>query len=551
LRENLLEEMGHSEDEPPHSALLLKLAEGVGFTRTETERLVDDARRQVSLFCASRVPLATLREICLAVLLETMSFEFMLSRCSSQIHKALRQNYGIPQEALKWFELHSEVDIRHAEEGLTVISDYLDFHGIGGATFDLIQRNALADVFNRHYFPAPSRAIQAARRSTRASTAIDALTVYRLKIPFRQTFTHATQARDDSDAIIVKLSGANGETGYGEALPRPYVTGESTDTMITRVRERLAPEVLGRSWTPGWPTFDELARVLADWTASQSEKVASWNAAFCAVELALIDWSLKSLRVSLTDFLPPSRNEVVYSGVISADSPGEAAALAKRMVKLGIRQIKVKVGTLDDAARIAAIRQAAGERVELRGDANGAWTTEQALAQLKALQPYKLAVIEQPVAADDFNGLKRVHEETGIAVMADESLITLEHARKLIEQRACGYFNIRLSKNGGITGSLAIAKLAQQAGMKIQVGAQVGETGILSAAGRAFAAHLPEIAFAEGSFGTWLLTEDITFEDVAFGYGGIAPLLRTRGLSVTVKEDILERLALEKIELRR
>ena len=147
--------------------------------------------------------------------------------------------------------------------------------------------------------------------------------------------------------------------------------------------------------------------------------------------------------------------------------------------------------------------------------------------------------------------MKKVRAETGLPVMADESLVTLEQARQLIDQRACDYFNIRLSKCGGITGSLAIAKLAQQAGIKIQVGAQVGETGILSAAGRMFAAHLPALEFAEGSFGAWLLTEDVTFEDVSFGYAGIAPLLRTRGLSVTVKDETLERLAVEKIELRR
>jgi muconate cycloisomerase len=121
----------------------------------------------------------------------------------------------------------------------------------------------------------------------------------------------------------------------------------------------------------------------------------------------------------------------------------------------------------------------------------------------------------------------------------------------LVDVGACDFFNIRLSKNAGISGSMAIAQLARQAGVKIQVGAQVGETGILSAAGRTFAAHLPALAFAEGSFGTWLLAEDVTFENVAFGYGGRAPLLKTRGLSVTVKEDALERLATAKTQLGR
>ncbi len=159
--------------------------------------------------------------------------------------------------------------------------------------------------------------------------------------------------------------------------------------------------------------------------------------------------------------MPPARFEVVYSGVISADSPKDAAALAKRMARLGLRQIKIKVGTPDDAARLDAVRQAVGSKVELRADANGAWSAAQAIEQLKQLAPFKLAVIEQPVAADDIAGMKQVRAQCAIPVMADESLVTIEQARRLIAEKACDLFNIRLSKNGGITGSLAIAKLAR------------------------------------------------------------------------------------------
>ncbi|HEX5019321.1 MAG TPA: enolase C-terminal domain-like protein, partial [Candidatus Binatia bacterium] len=210
-----------------------------------------------------------------------------------------------------------------------------------------------------------------------------------------------------------------------------------------------------------------------------------------------------------------------------------------------------KVGTADDFARLEAVRNAVGDKVELRADANGAWSAKEAIENLQRLAKFKLQSIEQPVAAGDLVGMKQVHDESRIPVMADESLITVEQGRRLIESSACDYFNIRLSKCGGIAGSLAIAKLAQEAGIKIQVGAQVGETGILSAAGRTFAAQLPALAFAEGSFGTWLLAEDVTFENVAFGFAGRAPLLRTRGLSVTVNQDVLERLAITKSEMRR
>jgi muconate cycloisomerase len=349
----------------------------------------------------------------------------------------------------------------------------------------------------------------------------------------------------------VRVKDADGEIGYGEALPRPYVTGEDANSMIAQLRGQLAPRIFARAWTPGWDMFDDLNAVFADWTRSDAQNVSAWNAAFCAIELALLDWSLRGLNTSLADFLPAARNEVVDSGVISSDDPAEAANQAQRMVKFALRQLKIKVGTADDYERVAAVRQAVGDAVELRADANGAWSAAEAVAQLKRLAPFNLQLIEQPVAAGDLAGMRKIREETGLSVMADESLVTIEQARQLIDQRACDYFNIRLSKCGGITGSLAIAKLACQAGIQIQVGAQVGETAILSAAARTFAAHLPELAFAEGSFGTWLLSEDLAFEDVSFGYAGVAPLLKTRGLSVTVKDETLDRLAVEKIELKR
>jgi muconate cycloisomerase len=554
LRENLMEEMGRSDHEKPHSALLLELARRVGFPQSEIDGLIADARGRVALFCATRVPVATLRELCLAVLLETMSFEFMLSRCSSEIAAALTDRYGFAKSALHWFALHSEVDIRHAEEGVTVIQDYLSFHQISDALFESIAKVILGDnLFVRHYFPPASRRRTRSRAAPAKAQRIKSVTIYQLRIPFHQAFRHALHSREESDAVIVKVTDRDGRSGYGESLPRSYVTGETTESMIAWINGELAPKIFSGSFAPGWETLEYLQTVMPAWTKSAEgeNSPVAWNAAFCAVELALLDWSLRADHCALADLLPPARYEVVYSGVISADAPKDAAALARRMARLGIHQIKVKVGTADDATRLEAVRKAVGDKVELRADANAAWATDEAIKQLQRLGQFKLRAIEQPVAAANLAGMKQVRDATGVPVMADESLVTLDQARRLIELGACDYFNIRLSKCGGLSGSLAVAKLAQQAGIKIQLGAQVGETGILSAAGRIFAAHLPALAWAEGSFGTWLLAEDVTFENVAFGPGGRAPLLKTRGLSVTVNEEVVERLATAKIELCR
>ena len=134
-------------------------------------------------------------------------------------------------------------------------------------------------------------------------------------------------------------------------------------------------------------------------------------------------------------------------------------------------------------------------------------------------------------------------------VMADESLCTIDDAKALVELRACDMFNIRLSKCGGLLNALKIAEYAAQAGITCQLGCQVGETGVLSAAGRHFISCVDNIKYLEGSYAKFLLAEDVVSEDVSFGYGGFAPRLAGSGLGVTVDEKRLARYAAKRITI--
>ena len=154
LKENLLEEMGLSQEGKAHSVLLLDLAGGAGFNDKDIERLIYESQQQLRMFCAKNNPFPTLRDLVLSILLETMSFEFLLSRCSGKIANALQQHYSYPKQSVHWFELHSEVDIRHAEEGIEVIQDYLTFHRIDDADFTRILQVTFGEnVFLKRYFP--------------------------------------------------------------------------------------------------------------------------------------------------------------------------------------------------------------------------------------------------------------------------------------------------------------------------------------------------------------------------------------------------------------
>jgi len=379
--------------------------------------------------------------------------------------------------------------------------------------------------------------------------------LYALRIPFKTPFSHKLMTREFSDSIIVKLIAESGESGFGEGIPRPYVTGETVPSCLDQIRRVLLPLVgqhdLGK-WSLNTDPLTVLSEISAVLPDAGNDSVIAFNAAKTAVEIALIDLLLKPNGKSMGSLIPPAARSVTYSAVITADSADNVREIALKCGEYGIRQVKVKVGTGDDYGRIAAVRDLLGGSVSLRVDANGAFDVKGALALLSSIEPFNIDSIEQPVPRGDVNALAQVKKNSPIPVMTDESLITEEDAAELIAREACDLFNLRISKNGGIFKTLRLAWMAREAGIGFQLGCQVGETAILSAAGRHVAAHLNDAMFVEGSYGALLLEEDIADESVQFGYAGNAPLLTGPGLGIRVREDLLQEYAGKsiKVEMR-
>src|SRR5262249_26039229 len=159
-------------------------------------------------------------------------------------------------------------------------------------------------------------------------------------------------------------------------------------------------------------------------------------------------------------------------------------ALALGMWLYGFRHLKVKVGIEghDDAARLRIIRKRAGAKMDIRIDANEAWPANKAAQKMLELKPFDISAVEQPAAGAD------MRKQGGMAVMRAESLCGLVAAERATAGNWCDVFNIRLSKCGGFIPSLRLAQFAAHHGLGYQLGCQIGETAVLSAAGRAFPA---------------------------------------------------------------
>lgn len=378
------------------------------------------------------------------------------------------------------------------------------------------------------------------------------LTAYHVRIPLRSEVRHASHTRTDTDSIVVCCQLDDGTIGWGEGLPREYVTGETIDTVLEQFRSTDWRRQIGEK-------FDDVAgamalcdRIRLDGEGQQGKRDCFGNSLRCAVEIAVLDAATRSCGrpfSDVTSLVPetiPIRQQsprVRYSAAITALGAIGEMIRAIKVRLYGFHQAKMKVGVagVDDRLAVRRVRRVLGRGLDLRIDANEAWTCGNLEAHLAPLLPLGISSLEQPVPHGAVDGLAALRGRIGVPLMLDESLCSLSDAQRAVERGTCDLFNIRLSKCGGFVRSLRIAALAKRSGLGYQLGCQVGETGILSAAGRHFATSVAGIRYLEGSFDRFLVAERLTVEDLTFRHGGWAPALPGPGLGIEIDRAGLDR----------
>jgi muconate cycloisomerase len=371
-----------------------------------------------------------------------------------------------------------------------------------------------------------------------------------IRLPFRFSFRHSLASRNSSENVIVSAvveDGGRRQVGFGEGIPRDYVTGEDVAYASEVIRERYLPRFLGTEYG----RMSELCAALSGEFRNLRLQGLARGASWCAMELAVLDAAAKlenrTVAACLGGVNQGNINGIRYGGTIPFAKKRAFSAILWFYRLFGFQTVKIKVGTDwdGDYERVARARQILGPDVTLRLDANCAWTAEQTLRCAERFRKFKVASYEQPVAADDLEGMARISRSIPEQVLADESLCSIEQAQTLASQRICTAFNIRVSKVGGLLAAGEIANIARGAGIAVHMGAQVGESGILSGAGRCFASMQPPLDNYEGSSNLFLLQQDLTRENLNVGYGGTGKLLTAPGLGVTVLPERLHRLTVD------
>ena len=337
------------------------------------------------------------------------------------------------------------------------------------------------------------------------------LTYSLMHVPFKIAFKHNSASRSETSTFWVEARDLS-IIGSGEGCPRIYVTGETEESCVAFFQK----------WIFEWEELTTVSQ-MKDWGSRHSEGIDANPSAGCAVEMAILDLWAQQNQVSITELIgiPRATRSITYSAVLGDASTDVWKQLCQWHIRNEMFHFKLKVNGDEsiDRARIAYIL-AQCPQADIRLDANNIWAEAQsAMRFLEGLND-TIWSIEEPLTVPNWKGLNE------LAIHFSGSIILDEHACRMqdldnVEQPSKMILNLRVSKCGGIIRSIAMAKAALTKGMKVIVGAQVGESSALTRAGLMLVHALDgNVVAIEGGYGLNLLEEDFFRERYQFGHGG-------------------------------
>ena len=322
--------------------------------------------------------------------------------------------------------------------------------------------------------------------------------VHVLSLPFREPFVTATGVIDERWIILMRLEDEDGAVGYGEAAPFEPYDGVSV--------ERVEAVLRGRS-------REELRQAEA------------------AVEMALLDLDARREGRPVGE---PGAIAIPVNTTLPAGPAEEVAKRAKERVRAGYQCFKLKVGRADDEERVAAVREAIGSWPALRLDANGAWSVDEAVERIQALEPADLELVEQPCAT--LPELAEVRRRVSTPIAADESITGPDDVRAAVAARACDAVNVKLASCGGVERARETIRTAADAGIAAYLSSTFDGPWGISAALQLAAGETFQLACG---LATLELFDSPLAQLLPPARGGLQPVPQGPGLGVEIDDDVL------------
>lgn len=294
---------------------------------------------------------------------------------------------------------------------------------------------------------------------------IEKVQVIPFGVPIR-AFADAYTGFSMSNAVIVKIYTNEGHVGIGEACAwEPEFYGETLESVSTTIEKYIAPKIIGKD-----PRNINTILSIID------ANLAKITCAKEGIDLALHDLLGKILNVPVYTLLGGKfRDMIPVASEIGIDTPENMVKNAFEVLDLGIKVIKIKGSSNHnlDVERIKAVRDAVGDKIELRLDPNAAWDVMSTIRTMKRLEDCDLQLLEQPIPAWDLKGMAHIRNNIGVPLMADESVWTPQDAIRIAEYGAADLLNIKIAKSCGLHLAKKIEYVAESLGLPCIAGTEI------------------------------------------------------------------------------
>ncbi len=361
---------------------------------------------------------------------------------------------------------------------------------------------------------------------------IDYIQIHSVQIPFKFSIGHNLKNRAHSESIVLAMHTTEGKVGYGEGAPRSYVTGESAMDVVAGFEQ-----IFNQYPVKEFKTLKDINDVCV-WVG-QNHRMPTMAT---ALELALLDLLSQERNCPTAKLLSKENYPLQYSAVLPYMPLEKLEHWLQILKKMELKQVKVKVGHHNDIECLAKVRQTLGDDADIRVDANRAWTLEEAVQKIKQMEAFNISCVEEPLVASQTDKLAELSALIDTPLLLDESVYTLEHAERFAENIPAEklMFNLKISKSGGLFCTAALYRFAQYHGIACQLGCNVGETAILSTAGRLFA-QTHKLRYLEGSFAPFFMEDDISKTPISFSKKGTAERIENTGFGISIDADKLDK----------
>jgi L-alanine-DL-glutamate epimerase-like enolase superfamily enzyme len=352
---------------------------------------------------------------------------------------------------------------------------------------------------------------------------ITKIDIHPITFKLKNPYAIAYDSYDTAANVLVRIETSSGLVGWGNAAPDAHVTGESIEQ---------AKEILATSIVPALISRD--GRNIAEIDALLQTLAPTAPAARAAIDIALHDLLGQRARLPLYQLLGGARQGILTSVTIGITSVEDGARRARELLQAGFRALKIKTGKVwkEDVERVKAIRDAIGETMALRVDANQGYSVQETLKFIRRIKDCRVEFIEQPTPANALGDLKILRDESEIPIMADESARSASEVLNLGFNKIVDMINVKLMKSGGLLSAGQAVAVAAAGGQPVMVGC-MDESRVSIAAALHLACALPGVQYADLD-GAFDIVNDVAVGGFELKDGFLLPSGKP-GLGVEVK----------------